>query len=463
MPEVFTAKTGVTSRRTSYECSFNWDEPGQVLRGKAMLKSSAERPKVFYGWYVAVAGLCITSTGFGVLYSFGIFFKEWVAEWSMSRGLLSGVFSLAFLSYGIASFGMGLLSDRYGPRITLTLGGLIMGAGCLLTGVIDNGRLLYLTFGVMVGIGVGTSYAPTAALIPRWFVERRGVAMGIVVSGLGLGTVAFAPFSGLLIGSLDWRNASLVLGLIIWTVYLGGAYVIRRDPQELGLKPLGADSRPSGKEEDRAEKSTDRPRAASIPQSFSLAAAMRNAKLWILFAIHGFWVLGMTIPLVHLVPYATDLGVTTSRAALMQALLGGASVLGRVFLGALTERMSPWVSFVTLIWFQALAMLWLIPSHSEWMLWVFTVLFGFSYGGLASVFPLVTSEIFGVKAFGAIFGLILLGATVGGTIGPTLAGLIFDSTKEYWGGFLAGALSMGIGGALSFLLSGKNLKQFRNT
>ncbi|MFH1112340.1 MAG: MFS transporter [Pseudomonadota bacterium] len=422
-----------------------------------MLKSFAQRPKVFYGWYVTVAGLCITSTAFGVLYSFGVFFKEWVSEWSMSRGFLSGVFSLAFLSYGIASFGMGLLSDRYGPRITLTIGGLIMGTGCILTAAIHDGGLLYITWGIMVGIGVGTSYAPTAALIPRWFIERKGVAMGIVVSGLGLGTVAFAPFSGLLISSLDWRNASLVLGLIIWTVYLGGAIVIRRDPHDLGLEPLGAVPAAPGNVRDGDEERPDRPGTASVPRSFSLTAAMRSAKLWLLFAIHGFWVLGMTIPLVHLVPYATDLGLTTSRAALLQALLGGTSVLGRVFLGAFTERMGPWASFITLIWFQALAMLWLIPSHSEWMLWVFAVLFGFSYGGLASVFPLVTADLFGVTAFGAIFGLILLGATVGGTIGPVLAGFIFDSTKQYWGGFLAGALSMAIGGALSFLLSGGNV------
>lgn len=429
---------------------------------KAILKSSAERPNIFYGWYVTVAALCVTSTAFGVLYSFGVFFKEWIAEWSMSRGFLSGVFSLAFLCYGSASFGMGSLSDRYGPRITLAVGGLIMGAGCLLTAMIDRGWALYFTWGIMVGIGVGTAYAPTAALIPRWFVERRGVAMGIVVSGMGLGTLAFAPFSGLLINSLGWRNASLVLGLIIWAVYVGGAFVIRRDPHDLGLKPLGADLPRAAKEKDQPKKSSGNPVSTSTPQSFSLAAAIRSSRLWMLFAIHGFWVLGMTIPLVHLVPYATDMGLTTSRAALMQALLGGTSVLGRVGLGAITDRMSPWASLVSLICFQTLAMLWLIPSHSEWMLWIFTLLFGFSYGGLASVFPLVTSKLFGVNALGAIFGLILLGATVGGTIGPILAGFIFDSTKQYWGGFLAGALSMAIGGALSFLLSGKNLKQIWN-
>jgi MFS family permease len=140
----------------------------------------------------------------------------------------------------------------------------------------------------------------------------------------------------------------------------------------------------------------------------------------------------------------------------MQALIGGMSILGRVSLGVLTERMGPKVSLIGLLWFQMLTMLWLIVSHSEWMLWVFTTLFGFSYGGVASVFPLMTEELFGLKALGAIFGLILLGATLGGTIGPTLAGFIFDSTQGYSGGFLAGSLSMAVGAMLSLFIPRKD-------
>lgn len=432
----------------------------QLVTPKPLAKHAAEHPTIFYGWFVTIACVCITSTAFGVLYSFGVFFKIWLAEWSMSRAFLSGVFSLAFLIYGIASFVMGSLADRYGPRKTVAVGGLIMGAGCILTAVIQEGWLLYFVWGITVGIGVGTAYAPAAATVSRWFVTQKGLAMGIVVSGLGLGTVAFVPFSGFLINAVGWRTASLALGLIVWAVYWGGAFVIRRDPQELGLKPLGADSVPDGLSRSlRRSKTSEDTLSTAAPRSLTLAQAIRTTKLWKLFMIHGLWVVGMTIPLVHLVPYATDIGVTTSHAALIQALLGAMSVLGRVGLGVLTERMGPKASLIGMLWFQMFAMLWLIASNSEWMLWAFAVLFGISYGGLASVFPLLSGELFGLEALGAIFGLILLGATVGGTIGPTLVGVIFDSTKEYWGGFLVGAVSMAIGGIVAFSIPGRIRKQ----
>ncbi len=417
-----------------------------------MVRSSTEESKLFYGWFVTGASLCITSTAFGILYSFGVFFKPWLSEWSMSRAFLSGVFSLTFLIYGISSFVMGFLSDRYGPRRTLAFGGLMMGTGCILTALNQTGWLIYFTWGIMVGIGVGTAYAPTVATVPKWFVRQKGLAMGIVVSGIGLGVLVFSPLCEFLIGKLGWRSAVVLLGFVIWIVYLGGAFVIRRDPGELGLKPLGLNSTDSYQAEDQEKEASEHSASVKPFQSFNLAQAIRTRTFWILFFVYGFWVLGITIPIVHLVPYATDMGLAAKRAASMQALLGGMSILGRVSLGVLTERMGPKVSLIGLLWFQMLTMLWLIVSHSEWMLWVFTTLFGFSYGGVASVFPSMTEELFGLKALGAIFGLILLGATLGGTIGPTLAGFIFDSTQGYWGGFLAGSLSMAVGVMVSLFI-----------
>jgi len=171
----------------------------------------------------------------------------------------------------------------------------------------------------------------------------------------------------------------------------------------------------------------------------------------------------MVIPMVHLVPYATDIGIPPNKAALMLAVLGGMSVLGRLVLGALSERIGMKNSLLFLILFQTLTMLWLIGSKGSWMLWIFSLLFGFSYGGLASVFPLITTQYFGLFAMGAIFGLILLGATLGGVIGPWLSGFIFDITGKYFFGFLAGAGSMGIGLILALSLPGKQALQIKQS
>ena len=420
--------------------------------------SNHQDNKLFYGWIIAFVSLAVTTTGFGVMYTFGVFFKLWLKEWDCSRAFLSGVFSICFLIYGISSFFMGRMTDRYGPRKTLALGGSIMGAGALLTSLVSAPWTLYLTFSLMIGIGVGTSYSPTASTVSRWFFKRKGTAVGIVVAGLGLGTLVYSPLARLFIGMWNWRSTFVLFGFMIWAVYLVAAYLIRRDPQDLGLEPYGQEPERSTPED--AGGTRVQPPPVSAPQSIYTKEALAKSYFWILFFVHCLWVVGMATPLVHLVPYATDIGVSPDTAAAMLAVLGGVSVLGRLALGAIGEGLGTRNALRMMLLIQALSMIWLAASKETWMLWMFSFLFGFSYGGLASMFPLVTSEYFGVAAMGSIFGLILLGATLGGTVGPWLAGFIFDLAGQYYYGFLAGMISMGMGLILTlYLPSATSLKK----
>ncbi len=384
------------------------------------------------------------------MYTFGVFFKLWLREWDCSRAFLSGVFSLCFLTYGISSFFMGRMTDRYGPRKTLALGGLIMGAGAVLTSFVSAPWILYVTFGLMIGIGVGTSYSPTASTVSRWFIKKKGTAVGIVVAGLGLGTLVYSPLARYLIGKGNWRATFVMFGVMIWAVYFFAAYLIRRNPQDLGLQPYGQELQKPV--QGNAATSHGRQPTASTPQATSTREAMGKSYFWVLFFVHSLWVVGMAIPMVHLVPYATDIGVQPNTAAAMLAVLGGVSVLGRLVLGAVGEGIGTRNALRMMLLAQALSMLWLAASREAWMLWAFSILFGFSYGGLASMFPLVTSEYFGLVAMGSIFGLIVLGATLGGVVGPWLAGFIFDLANDYFYGFLAGMISMAMGVILSVYL-----------
>jgi OFA family oxalate/formate antiporter-like MFS transporter len=420
--------------------------------------SDQKRSSIFYGWKITFISLAVTTTAFGVLYSFGVFFKLWLEEWACNRAFLSGVFSLSFLMYGIASFFMGRLTDRYGPRKTLALGGLIMGAGALATAWLNHAGALYLTFGLMIGIGVGTSYSPTASTVSRWFIAKKGLAVGTVVAGLGLGTLIYSPLAKLFIGLWNWRVAFIVLGILIWAVYFTAAYIIRRDPKDLGLQPYGAASAMHTNKMHPKE-SKESPPGPAISLDIGVRDALKMSRFWLLFTIHLLWVLGMATPMVHLVPYATDIGVSPGRATLMLAVIGGISVLGRVALGAVGEKLGLKKSLALLLIIQALTMFWLAFSKETWMVWIFSFLFGFSYGGLASIFPLVTVEYFGLFAMGAIFGLILLGATIGGVIGPWLAGFIFDLTSRYFWGFIAGGLSMLLGLVLVIMLRPGSLSE----
>ena len=398
--------------------------------------------RVFYGWVVTALCLAAITTAFGMLYSFGIFFKAWLVEWDISRAMLSAVFSLEFLTYGLFSLAMGFLADRFGLRLTMALGGAVMGAGCVLSSFVTDPDVIFLTWGVMVGVGVGSSYSPSAAAVSHWFVKHRGLAMGLVVSGLGLGTLVFPPICERLVVWLGWRDAAFSLGVAVWVIYGITTWLIRQDPAELGLKPLGQDE-PPAQQATKVAAARGAPQA-SQPPSCDLREALGTRNFWLIFIFHALWVLGMTMPMAHLVPYATDLGVTPATAAAMLAVLGGMSVVGRVVLTGITERMGTKLSFTVYLACQALTMAWLAVCRGEWQLWLFAVTYGITYGGLAVVFPLASAELFGLKAMGSIFGLLVLGATLGGTVGPVLAGHIFDVTSSYMWAFMTGAISMAV-------------------
>ena len=392
--------------------------------------------------------MVITTTAFGVFYSFSVFLTAWLEQWPVSRAFLSGVFSLSFLMYGLASVAMGYLADRFGFRRAIALGGFIMGAGCILCSFVQSVWVLYLSWGLAVGIGVGSSYSPTATAVSRWFVRKKGLCVGLVVSGLGLGTVIYPPLFESIMARWGWRTAAVVLGLVVWVVYFACTLIIRGDPAAKNLVPLGLEN-PHGQADGSSLKGAVSGQGAA---SLTLSQAARTRSMWLLFVIHGLWVLGMSMSMVHLVPYAIDLGVPSATAALMLALVGGLSVAGRVVLAVVIEKLGTKWSLVCLMFIQAGSMLLLTFEGSENVLWCFTVLFGFTYGGLASVFPLATSEYFGLKNMGSIFGVVLLGATLGGTAGPTLAGGIFDMTRAYHLAFLSAFSAMIIGGLLPFLL-----------
>ncbi len=314
-----------------------------------------------------------------------------------------------------------------------------MAAGALLTSMINTGWLLYLTFGVMIGIGVGTSYAPTVSTVSRWFIRKKSVAISIVVAGLGLGTFVFSPLARIFIENYGWRNAFVCFGFIILVVYMFAALIIRRQPSDLNFMAYG-----KRVENNRyvVQKQYGKLSGTYVTHGLNTIKALNTAYFWILFFVHCFWVCGMAIPMVHLIPHATDLGIDAEKGAVMLGVLGGISVLGRLVLGGLGERYGIKNLLVMVLILQSATMIWLSLSNVSWMLWSFALCFGFTYGGVASMIPLMTAEYFGLVAMGSIFGLILLGATLGGVIGPWVAGLMFDVTNNYFWGFIIGAASM---------------------
>ena len=197
------------------------------------------KPKLFYGYVIALASFIILVLVMGGLDSFGVFFEPVLVDFDWTRAMTSGAFSLALIIGGVLSMGTGRLNDRFGPRLVLTASGLFSGLGFLLMSQIGAIWQLYLFFGVMIGIAVSGAVVSVLSMIARWFVKRRGMMTGFAMAGTGAGSIIMPLLISWLISSYDWRTSFLVVGIISLIVIIIVAQFTRRDPQSKGLLPDG--------------------------------------------------------------------------------------------------------------------------------------------------------------------------------------------------------------------------------
>src|SRR6202795_1184135 len=196
-------------------------------------------PRIFHGWLVVAAAFAVTFVGFGCAYTFSAFVGELQRDFGASRGSVSLVFSLA----GFLYFGLGIVSgplaDRFGSRRFAVAGMLLTGLGLMAASAARSLPEVYAAYGLGVGLGVGCAYVPAIGAVQRWFVRRRGLASGLAVSGIGVGTLVMPPLASLLIETFGWRGAYLVLGALAVVIGAGLALLIENDPRDRGLGPDG--------------------------------------------------------------------------------------------------------------------------------------------------------------------------------------------------------------------------------
>ena len=276
---------------------------------------------------------------------------------------------------------------------------------------------LYLFYGVLVSIGMSGT-VPLISIVARWFTKRRGLMTGIVVSGIGTGTVIMPPVASRLISSYGWSDSYIIIGCVTLVVVILAAQFVKRDPSQMGLMPYGADEvkaeslEPGGRE-------------------FFLGEATRTRQFWVLSATYFFAIFCQQTIMVHIVPHATELGISTILAANILAFIGGLSIAGRLGMGFTGDRIGSRPVLVIALVLMSGALLWLLVARDVWMLYLFAVIFGFGYGAMiVSQSPMV-AELFGLRAHGAILGVVVFSATTGGAIGPLVAGHIFDIIGSY--------------------------------
>jgi len=318
---------------------------------------------------------------------------------------------------GLFGIPMGILNDRLGPRIVMTLCGLFLGMGLLLMSRITSIWHLYIFYGLMIGIGI-SSFVPAASTVARWFVQRRTFMTGIVLAGTGMGAIVGPPVAANLIAAYNWRTAYLILGFVVLIVIIACAQFLRRDPSQKGQVPYGQHV---GNNQELKHSNYD----------FTLKEAVTSGQFWMIFSQFFCFGFCLFVIMVHIVPHATDLGISTIGAAGILVLIGIVSVISKIVMGRVGDMIGNKKVFVISFIIMLLSLLWLLFTEELWGFYLFAVIFGIAYGSHISQQSPFAASVFGLSAHGSIYGVLGLGATTGEALGPVVAGYIFDVTGAY--------------------------------
>ncbi len=373
--------------------------------------------RIFYGWFVVAGAFAVTFVGFGSAYTFSAFIESLQRDFAASRGSVSLVFSVAGFLYFALGLISGPLADRFGARLLAVTGMLLTGAGLAIASVARSLPEVYAAYGLGVGLGIGLSYVPILGAVQRWFVRRRGLASGLAVSGIGVGTLVMPPLAASLIDACGWRGAYLVLGFFAAAAGGGMALLVEDDPRRRGM---GTDGDPLRLDAQAAQ-----------PAGPSVGDALRSRRFIALCAASLLGSFGVFVPFVHLVPYALDHGIPQSSAVLLMAAIGIGSTSGRFFLGGIADRLGRPLSLVVMVGGMAFAFLLWAFFESFWPLAAFAFAVGLFYGGWVALMPAVVADYFGPRNLGTLIGVISMCLAIGTLIGPSAAGFVFDLRHSY--------------------------------
>ncbi|MFC1956106.1 MFS transporter [Chloroflexota bacterium] len=267
---------------------------------------------------------------------------------------------------------------------------------------------------------------PLVSLAARWFLKRRSVATGIIISGIGIGTLIGPPSAEFLISIYDWRQSYLILGITVLILVISAAQFMKRDPAQIGQTPYGENT----VEEQGLELEIN---------SLTLKEVMAIRQFWLVMGMvfcNGFIVF---IIMVHIVPHATEIGFSSTSAARVLAAIGGLSIAGKIAMGFAADRIGSKQSFIISFILMSAALFWLLSIKDLWLIYIFAVVFAFGYGSCSVSQPPLVAKLFGLNSHGAIMGVVTLGYSTGAAVGPLIAGYIFDINGSYQGAFLVSA------------------------
>jgi len=416
--------------------------------------SSPKKEKLFYGWWIVLLCSFLSVYASGIFYyGFSTFVKPVVAELGWSMTLISGGFSIYRLEAGIAAPIVGFLLDRIGPSKLVFAGGLVMGGGFIYLSQVTTvlpfyAAVIIISFGWsgFAGVALGNP------LIGKWFVKKRGVALGIYGAARGLSGL-LVPVVAYLIVRYGWRAALLILGPLTWLVVLPSSVFFKHSPERCGLLPDGGPA-----EHDVHHHNHQNIKSAIFKEvEFPIRKALFTPAFWILTICLFSHQITQSAIFVHLIPYLIDVGIDSKSAASVVTFITLTSMVGRYGFGWLSDRFNAkWLLFILYI-LQPIGILSLLRASHLVGIIPFVLVYATAYGGTTVIKAVITGNFYGRKNYGSIYGIIQGISTLGGFVGPLIAGLAYDIKGSYYWAFTAFAFMMGLTALLVLFLKRPNL------
>ncbi|HXJ80862.1 MAG TPA: MFS transporter [Candidatus Methylomirabilis sp.] len=376
---------------------------------------------IYYGWVIVAAGIVATSMGQGAMISLSIFLQPMSEAMGWSRAGISAAAFLSWISMGAGSLVWGALSDRFGTRVVVLSGGVLLGLGLVTASQASSLRSFQLLFGVIVGLAAGSFYAPMMAVTTRWFTQHRSLAVALVSSGIGVGSMTVGPFARWIIAGHDWRVAMLVIGDLAWLLVIPTALLLRKPPAAApGAAPL------------------------AVSREFTAAEALCTPQFFAIALTHFACCAAHSGPIFHMVTNAIDHGVSAMAAATVLSAASFASLGGRIICGLVADRFGAKQTLLAGLALQAVSVSLYVFTSDLASFYALALVFGFSYGGVMPLYAILLREYFGGRIIGTALGAVAAVSTLGMALGPWAGGWLYDAFGSYFWLFI-GSFGIGLG------------------
>ena len=382
---------------------------------------------IFQGWYIVLGCFILMSMNYGSRYCFGVFMKPMAGEFSWSISTVALAASIYLFVYAAAAIAVGRSLDRAGPRWLALAGTIVAAAGFFLGACATTPLELYLAYGFLFGLGsAATGVVVCNPYVGRWFVRKRGLALGISSTGVGFGTVVLSPIAGYVVKNYTWQYGFLFLGAATLVVGVAVSQLLMR-----GTSPEACGCFPDGDFIPGAE--ADAPGNPGREVKLRWSDLASDSRFYVLAVGHGLPVMAFLTVMMHQVNYALDNGVEKIAAASSLGVVSIFGILGQFSFGWLSDRVKD-PKYAACIGYAVMAagMVILLQSTDAKVLYLYALVFGIGYGCLAPLLPVMVADRYGTHIMGSVYGLLTF-FTVGvaGSVGPLLGGLIYDRTGSY--------------------------------